>query len=195
MDKCAFIFYFNGEQRKFIDRGAWEHSYSSFYSLEEEPQESAINNWMDIAVHEFFHIVTPLTIASKEVKEFNFNETNLSRYLWLYEGSTECYAHHMQVRTGIKSSEQFIETLAEKINYLRSYFNDSLSFTELSKESAGKWKDQYGNVYLKGALISAGLDLYLLKLADGRYAFRNLTHDLGVRFGKDHYFKDDALFG
>ena len=194
VDKYAFLFYFNGEQKPFEDGGAWEHSYSSFYSLDEEPEQSAINNWIDIAAHEFFHIVTPLTISSKEVKEFNYNETKLSKHLWLYEGSTEYYAHHMQVRNGIKSQQEFIETLADKINYSRTYFNDSLSFTDLSKESAGKWKDQYPNVYLKGALISACLDLYLLKLSGEQYSFRNLKHDLGVRFGKNRYFDDDALF-
>ena len=194
VDKYAFIFYFNGEQKKMETSGAWEHSYSSFYSLDEAPQEEAIEGWVDISSHEFFHIVTPLTISSREVKEFNFNETHLSKHVWLYEGSTEYYAHHVQVWAGLKTPEQFLATLAQKINYSRSYFNDSLSFTELSTESAGKWKPQYVNVYMKGALISACLDLYLLKLSDGQYGFKNLKHDLGVKFGKDKFFEDAVLF-
>lgn len=194
VDKYAFIFYFNGEQKKLSSSGAWEHSYSSFYSIAEGPQEKMIDSWIDIAAHEFFHIVTPLTISSKEVKEFNFNETILSKHLWLYEGSTEYYAHHMQVWAGLHTPEQFFTTLSDKIYYSRDYMNDSLSFTELSKESAGKWKAQYGNVYMKGALIGACLDLYLLKLSHGQYAFRDLKHDLGVKYGKDKYFLDDELF-
>ncbi|MDT4862836.1 hypothetical protein FQZ97_975100 [compost metagenome] len=71
---------------------------------------------------------------------------------------------------------------------------DTLSFTELSKESAGKWKEQYGNVYEKGALISAALDLYLLKLSGGKYGLANLKHVLGLKYGKDSYFNDDELF-
>lgn len=194
VDKYAFIFYFNGEQKKMESSGAWEHSYSSFYSLDEAPQEEAIEMWVDVSSHEFFHIVTPLTISSREVKEFNFNETHLSKHVWLYEGSTEYYAHHVQVWAGLKTPEQFLATLSQKINYSRSYFNDSLSFTELSTESAGKWKDQYINVYMKGALISACLDLYLLKLSDGQYGFKDLKHDLGVKFGKDKFFEDAVLF-
>ena len=174
--------------------GAWEHSYSSFYSLDEQPQEDAIDNWVDISSHEFFHIVTPLTISSREIKEFNFNETHLSRHLWLYEGSTEYYAHHVQVWAGLKTPEQFLATLSQQINYSRTHFNDSLSFTELSKESAGKWKEQYVNVYMKGSLISACLDLYLLKLSDGQYALKDMKHDLGVKYGKDKYFEDADLF-
>ena len=138
VDKYAFIYYFNGEQKPLSSAGAWEHSYSSFYSVPEQPQEEGIELWVDISSHEFFHIVTPLTISSREVKEFNFNETVLSKHVWLYEGSTEYYAHHVQVWGGLISPEKFLETLAGKINYSRTYYKDDLSFTELSTESAGK---------------------------------------------------------
>ncbi len=194
VDKYAFIYYFNGEQKKVGITGAWEHSYSSFYSLNEEPEKKIIENVVDISSHEFFHIVTPLTISSREVKEFNFNETVLSRHVWLYEGSTEYTAHHVQVWSGLKTPEQFLETLAQKINYSRSYFKDTLSFTELSKESAGKWAQQYVNVYMKGALISACLDLQLLQLSGSQYGIKNLKHDLSVKYGKDSFFEDEALF-
>ncbi|HUR65250.1 MAG TPA: hypothetical protein VMZ03_02765 [Chitinophagaceae bacterium] len=194
VDKYAFIWYFNGEQKPLSSSGAWEHSYSSFYSVAEQPQEEAIGSWVDIASHEFFHIVTPLTISSREVKEFNFNETHLSKHVWLYEGSTEYYAHHVQVWSGIITPEQFLETMAGKINISRSYYKDDLSFTELSTESAGKHVDQYGNVYMKGALISLCLDLYLSKLSNNQYGFKDLKHDLGVKYGKDKFFEDAQLF-
>lgn len=194
VNKYAFIYYFNGEQAPLKTSGAWEHSYSSFYSLKEEPQDSAIGAWVDMSAHEFFHIVTPLTISSKEVKEFDFNQPKMSRHLWLYEGSTEYDSHLVQVRYGITSPEVFLEKLSQQLNYSRNYFNDKLRFTELSTESAGKWQDQYSNVYLKGALISASLDLYLLKLSGGLYGMSHLKHDLGVKFGKDKYFKDEELF-
>lgn len=194
VDKYAFIWYFNGEQKPLSSSGAWEHSYSSFYSVGEEPQDEAIDGWVDIASHEFFHIVTPLTISSREVKEFNYNETVLSKHVWLYEGSTEYYSHHVQVWAGLISPEKFLETMAQKINYSRLYQNDALSFTELSTESAGRHADQYGNVYQKGALISACLDLYLLKLSGNQYGLKDLKHDLGVKYGKDKFFEDAQLF-
>ncbi|MEO6406258.1 MAG: peptidase M61 [Ferruginibacter sp.] len=194
VDKYAFIFYFNGEQKKMEESGAWEHAYSSFYSLDEEPEKESIAHWVDISAHEFFHIVTPLTISSREVKEFNFNETNLSKHLWLYEGSTEYYSQNMQAWAGIKTPEAFLESLSQKINYSRSYMNDSLSFTKMSKGAADKYADQYGNVYMKGALISACVDLQLLKLSNAQYGLRQLKHDLGIKYGKDRYFEDDSLF-
>ncbi len=195
VDKYAFIYYFNGEQKRLAITGAWEHSYSSFYALNEAPEKKIIENVVDISSHEFFHIITPLTISSREVKEFNFNETVLSKHVWLYEGSTEYTAHHVQVWSGLKTPEQFLQTLAEKINYSRSFMNDTLSFVELSKESAGKWAPQYLNVYMKGALISACLDLYLLQLSGGQYGIKNLKHDLSIKYGKDKFFEDEELFG
>lgn len=194
VDKYAFIFYFNGEQKGFRTSGAWEHSYSSFYALPEQDEQQAIGNWIDIAAHEFFHIVTPLTISSKEVKEFNFNETVLSKHLWLYEGSTEYYANHMQVWSGIVKPEEFISALETKIKYSRLYYNDSLPLAEMSRESAGKWHEQYGNIYMKGALVSACIDLYLMKLSGNQYTLRDLKHDLGILYGKDKYFLDDELY-
>jgi len=194
VDKYTFIYYFNGEQKPLSSSGAWEHSYSSFYSVPEQPQEEGIGLWVDISSHEFFHIVTPLTISSREVKEFNFNETVLSKHVWLYEGSTEYYGHHVQVWGGLITPEKFLETLAQKINYSRSHYKDDLSFTELSTESADRHADQYNNVYQKGALISACLDLYLLKLSGNQYGLRDLKHDLGVKYGKDKFFEDEELF-
>ncbi len=194
VEKYAFIFYFNGEQPKGYATGAWEHSYSSFYSLDEAPEKETVGRWVSVAAHEFFHIVTPLTISSKEVKQFNFNETVLSKHLWLYEGSTEYYSQNMQAWSGIVTPEKFLESMSQKIAYSKDNMNDTLSFTELSKESAGKHAEQYGNVYMKGALINACIDLYLLKLSNTRYGLRQLKHDLGVLYGKDKYFDDDSLF-
>jgi predicted metalloprotease with PDZ domain len=197
-DKYAFLFYFKDPKVKHTFPGglggALEHTTSSYYYLYEAPAAQLRNTIVDVSSHEFFHIITPLTIASKEVKEFNFNEAVMSKHLWLYEGVTEYTAHHVQVKYGLNTVQQFLDKLGQKITISRTRHKDSLAFTELSKESAGKWADEYGNVYQKGALIAACLDIYLLHLSNGTYNLRNLTYDLGVRFGKYRYFNDDELF-
>lgn len=197
-DKYAFLFYFKDSKTKHNFPpglgGALEHTTSSYYYLFEAPAAQLRNSIVDIASHEFFHIITPLTIASKEVKEFNFNEVVMSKHLWLYEGVTEYTAHHVQVKYGLNSVSQFLEKLSNKITNSRTSYNDTLAFTELSKHSAGKLAGEFGNVYQKGALIAACLDIYLLHLSNGAYGLRNLTYDLGIRFGKYRYFNDDELF-
>ncbi len=196
VDKYAFIYYFNGEQRiQMTYAGAWEHSYSSFYSMPELPESYLLNPVIDMSSHEFFHIITPLTICSKEIREFNFNQPELSKHLWLYEGSTEYDAHHVQVTNGLKTPDQFYKILEGNIKASRAQYNDTLPFTEMSKECAGKYKNQYNNVYVKGMLISACMDILLLDKSDGAYTMNHLKHDLGVKYGKVNYFNDDELFG
>jgi predicted metalloprotease with PDZ domain len=48
---------------------------------------------MDVVSHEFFHIVTPLSIHSKEIQDFDYNDPKMSQHLWMYEGVTEYFAN------------------------------------------------------------------------------------------------------
>lgn len=194
VSKYAFLYYFNSEQPTVQGQGAWEHSYSSFYSLPELPQASFIGQIIDVSSHEFFHIVTPLNICSKEVREFNFNKTILSKHLWLYEGSTEYDAHHTQVTQGLITPGEYLKRLSKKMQVSRKHFNDTLPFTKLSLGSADEYAREYVNVYQKGALINACLDLYLESLSEGNYGVHNLKHDLSLQYGPTNYFEDDKLF-
>src|SRR5690606_24987104 len=57
VDKYTFLYYFLPNPDGIT--GAWEHSYSSEYVMEEqEPTEAYLEQVTDIASHEFFHIVT-----------------------------------------------------------------------------------------------------------------------------------------
>lgn len=195
VDKYAFLLYFEPPATARLDRaGALEHSYSSFYYLPEYTQEQLAPLLVDIAAHEFFHIVTPLTIHSAEIEDFNYNEANLSRHLWLYEGVTEYASDHIQVQYNIIPVQEYLNRLAEKINNSKNNYNDELPFTELSEKAAGEHSDQYGNVYEKGALIAAMLDIRLLELSNGETDLQELLEELSYRYGKDRPFEDDKLF-
>ncbi|WP_029278343.1 hypothetical protein [Pedobacter borealis] len=192
--KYAFLYSFNDEVNPKTVSGALEHSYSSFYAFPQLDEVTAKVIMTNVSAHEFFHILTPLSICSKEIREFNYQEPILSKHLWLYEGSTEYDAHHVQVQSGLITADRFFKVLSTKVIRSKKQFNDSLSFTAMSKEVATTYADQYPNVYEKGALINACLDIYLLHLSKGRYGLTNLKHDLGIKFGGDKYFEDDRLF-
>ncbi|RYY94446.1 MAG: peptidase M61, partial [Chitinophagaceae bacterium] len=197
-DRYAFLYYFHepGAKHSFPKGlgGALEHPTSSFYYLPDVGADALKEGIIDMSSHEFFHIITPLTISSREVKEFNFDKPVMSQHLWLYEGVTEYTAHHVQVKYGLIEPQQFLARLSEKITNSRTQFRDSLAFTELSKGATDKWAPQYGNVYQKGALIAACLDILLNHKSGGRYGLRNLTYDLGVRYGQHRAFDDNELF-
>lgn len=192
VDKYAFICYFT--ERPVTSIGALEHSYSSLYSMRNQPIQSMIGLFNRFAAHEFFHIVTPLNIHSEEIHQFDFNEPKMSKHLWMYEGITEFFAGNVQVKYGIMSQEQYLQSLQRKMINASTRFNDSLAFTDLSKYTLDKYSDQYGNVYEKGALIGLCLDLKLRSLSDGKYGVQNMMFDLSDKFGKDQAFNDEDLF-
>ncbi|MFY0594583.1 peptidase M61 [Roseivirga sp.] len=191
VDKYAFIFYFTDQP--VTSYGALEHSYSSFYYMPEQTIEQMSQQLRDFAAHEFFHIVTPLNIHSEEIGSFDFNDPKMSRHLWMYEGMTEYFAGSVQVKYGLVSPEEYLGMLGEKI-LTATRFKDELPFTELSLGALNEYADQYYNVYQKGALIGAALDIKLRKLSNGSYGVQNMMADLSKKYGKDKSFQDDQLF-
>lgn len=194
VDKYAFILYFTDTAGVSGGMGALEHKNSSVYFLPEMPIADIAPMLRDVCAHEFFHIVTPLAIHSFEIADFNFIEPKMSRHLWLYEGQTEYAAHHAQVKAGLISYEEFISRMQGKIETSTNYYNDTLPFTTMSLGCLDVYKEQYGNVYQKGALINMCLDIELRRLSNGAYGTQELMRDLGKEYGANKAFNDAELF-
>ncbi len=191
VDKYAFMFYWT--DKPVSSYGALEHSYSSLYYMPEQTIEETAQQLRDFAAHEFFHIVTPLTIHSEEIQFFDFNDPKMSKHLWLYEGVTEYFAGNVQVKYGLISKGQYLNILKQKMQTADN-FKDDVPFTDISKFTLDKYPDQYFNVYQKGALIGMCLDIKLRKLSNGKYGMQNLIADLSKKYGKTQAFKDEELF-
>ena len=81
--------------------GALEHPTSTSVVFPESmPKEQLKEQMKDVVSHEFFHIVTPLSIHSKEIQDFDYNNPKMSEHLWMYEGVTEYFANLFQVNQG-----------------------------------------------------------------------------------------------
>jgi predicted metalloprotease with PDZ domain len=191
VEKYAFILYFTTEP--VTSFGALEHSTSSLYFMPEAPIDQINQTLRDMAAHEFFHIITPLTIHSEEIHNFDFNNPKMSKHLWLYEGVTEYFASNMQVKYGLITPEDYLDVLREKILTAEN-FKDTVPFTDISKFALNEYKDQYYNVYQKGALIGMCMDIKLRQLSKGEYGMQNLVRDLSKKYGKSKPFEDDKLF-
>ncbi|MBL7935791.1 MAG: peptidase M61, partial [Bacteroidia bacterium] len=194
IDKYAFLFYFTDKATLSGASGALEHSYSSFYVLPEADTAALAQEIRDVSAHEFFHIVTPLSIHSKEIGNFDFNNPQMSKHLWLYEGLTEYAAHHMQVKTGLIEYDLFLDVMIGKMQDARQNYNDTVPFTVMSKYVLDKYKKEYGNVYQKGAVIGMCLDVMLRYYSNGNYGTQELMKDLSKQYGKTKSFNDDDLF-
>lgn len=193
--KYCFIIFLSDKMNQAKYNGALEHSHSSFYFMPESTADELADELNSIAAHEFFHIVTPLNIHSEQINDFDFNAPNMSKHLWLYEGMTEYAAGHMQVKSGIITVPEYLQIIQSKISNSRNVYNDSLPFTEMSSGVLlNAYKDEYLNVYQKGALIGLCLDIELRRLSNGKYGTQDLMADLSVKYGKNIPFKDEELF-
>ncbi len=194
VDRYAFLIHLLDRMSGTGGFGALEHSYSSLYSLPEFNPAMLAQTIRDVAAHEFLHIITPLNIHAEEIGNFDFINPKMSKHLWLYEGVTEYFAGHIQVHEGVMPTSQYLEVLKTKIEMAKQY-KDDLPFTELSLGALDEHKDQYPNVYQKGALIGMALDIKLHEWSNVEYSLRRLMADLSEKYGKDQSFKDEVLFG
>jgi predicted metalloprotease with PDZ domain len=188
--RYTFLYHF-GEK----PAGAWEHSLSSEYVLQESEFTDSVGKYVtDIASHEFFHIVTPLNIHSEIIEHFNFVTPVPSEHLWLYEGTTEWAAHTMQLRAGLKSPEEYLATMIRKMQIDRQAFDSTYSLKELALTSySDSGQAQYGNIYMRGAVTAGLLDIRLLELSHGQRGLQDLILDLTRRFGKRRAFPDSSF--
>lgn len=191
------LYLFDSKVYNWTNFGALEHLSSTTVVYPEKYSKEQLANGMinGTVSHEFFHIVTPLSVHSKEIHSFDFNKPNMSQHLWMYEGITEYFANLFQVNQGLIDEQEFIDAMKGKIDISLRY-NDSMSFTTMSKNILeDKYAKNYGNVYQKGALIGMSLDIILRNQSDGKYGVRNLMKDLSEKYGKNKPFDDNEIIG
>jgi predicted metalloprotease with PDZ domain len=187
VDNYTFLFHFED-----VTHGAWEHSYSSTYIYKEDSLKNLINSIREVVAHEFFHVVTPLNIHSEIVEQFNFVEPVMSQHLWFYEGVTEWAANIIELRGSLITLDDYLNILREKLTY-NDHFDQSISLTYLGVNSS-KLADQYFNIYQKGAVVAALLDIRLLELSNGERGLREVINELSEKYGTDKPFGEDTFF-
>lgn len=193
--KYAIMLYLSGGDGPQIKGfGALEHHESTSVVLPEMMPKDAIDKTItDVVSHEFFHTVNPLKTHSEEIHYFDYADPKMSQHLWMYEGGTEYFANLFQIQEGLINKDEFLHRINEKITNSKNY-DDTMPFTVMSKNILkDEYKDQYRNVYEKGALLAMCLDIELRKLSNGEVGYRDMIRKLSQRFGENKPFKDDKL--
>lgn len=175
--------------------GALEHHTSTTVCFPEAmPTEALGEQLKDVVSHEFFHTVTPLSIHSKEIQYFDYTAPKMSEHLWMYEGVTEYFANLFQVNQGLIDSDEFYQRMTSKISNSAG-LNDTMPFTEMSKNVlVAPYKDQYLNVYEKGALIGMCIDIIIREKSNGERGILDLMKKLSQEYGMEKAFSDEELF-
>ena len=174
--------------------GALEHHRSTVVVLPGWMDVAQMDETMiDVVSHEFFHIVTPLSVHSEDVHYFDYFAPTFSKHLWMYEGATEYFATHFQVYEGLQSRKSFYDKIEGKINTSYS-MDDEMSFTVMSENVIDEpYATNYYNVYMKGALINMCLDILLRQESDGEMGMLDLMKKLSSKYGIEKPFVDDNL--
>ncbi|AXT59876.1 peptidase M61 [Aquimarina sp. AD10] len=174
--------------------GALEHHTSTVVVLPEQMEDEALASAMiDVVSHEFFHIVTPLSVHSEDVHYFDYNDPTFSKHLWMYEGVTEYFASLFQVNQGLVEEEDFFSKMMGKIQNANAY-DDNMSFTEMSENILEQpYAPNYANVYEKGALIGMCIDILMREASDGNRGILSLMKELSSKYGKNKPFEDDKI--
>ena len=174
--------------------GALEHHTSTVVVLPEQSTKEELDAQMiDVVAHEFFHIVTPLSVHSEDVHYFDYNAPTFSKHLWMYEGVTEYFAQHFQIYEGLVEEKDFYNTIMSKINTSMN-MDDSMSFTVMSENVLeAPYSSNYYNVYMKGALIGMCIDILMREGSDGNRSMLSLMKELSLKYGKNKPFEDDAI--
>lgn len=175
--------------------GALEHTTSTTVVMPEMmPKAQLVEQLKDVVSHEFFHIVTPLSIHSNEIQYFDYNTPKMSEHLWMYEGVTEYFANLFQVNQGLIDEDEFYNRMEEKIVTAKR-FDDKMPFTKMSKNILDKqYKDSYYNVYQKGALIAMCIDIQMRESSNGQRGILSLMQALSKEYGNNRPFNDNELF-
>ena len=174
--------------------GALEHHRSTVVVLPGFMNVEMMDETMiDVVSHEFFHIVTPLSVHSEDVHYFDYYAPTFSKHLWMYEGGTEYFATHFQVYEGLQDRKTFYGKIEDKIN--TSYtMDDAMSFTVMSENVTEEpYASNYYNVYMKGALINMCLDILLREESNGKMSMLDLMKELSKKYGIEKPFVDDNL--
>ena len=175
--------------------GALEHPTATTVVLPEMmPLDELQKSMKDVVSHEFFHIVTPLTIHSNEIQFFDYNAPKMSQHLWMYEGITEYFANLFQINQGLIDEAEFYTRMAEKIEQAKT-LDDTMPFTTMSANVLkSPYKEQYLNVYQKGALIGMCIDIIIREKSNGERGILNLMQQLSKEYGVHKAFNDNELF-
>ena len=196
-----FIFYYVNKERlkgmfKTFGMGsALEHKQSSIYYFNEVVWDSTFSNLDWIGAHEYFHTITPLSLHSEKIHDFNFETPEMSRHGWLYEGVTDYFAALLSAQYDLSNSitwnMQWAVRTAEK--------QKPRSFTESSqniiKKNMFSWIGkigQLGNFYERGKLVALAMDMEIFEKSNGE---KRLI-DVMLQMREDYqgsYFPDDGL--
>lgn len=152
-----------------------EHRNSTILTSTRALNGSGMKRNIGTVSHEFFHAWNVERIRPKSLEPFDYQKTNMSGELWFAEGFTSYYTNLILCRAGIISQQEYIEGLANNLNYVwnspaRKYFNPiEMSYQAPFVDAARSVdpvnrENTFISYYSYGNVLGLALDLSLRSL-------------------------------
>ena len=170
----------------FSIRHAVEHENSAMFVLPEEgaSSEEALNSFLGISAHEFFHVWNVKRLRPAALWPYRYDREYYTSLHWFTEGVTDYYTSLSLLRAGLLAPEEYWKRLSAELTQIENQSVYRLfSPAELSIDS---WlaTSSYRPAHLQGSFYAAGkrvgflLDMVLRRETKGQVSLDSLLRYL-----------------
>ncbi|HKS43237.1 MAG TPA: PDZ domain-containing protein [Blastocatellia bacterium] len=184
-DKYVYFYFFARPESN--AGGALEH-LNSFVAFAPPAEFATPDMLIGTASHEFFHLWNVKRIRPIEMWPYDYSRENETPLLWVSEGFTNYYGSIALYRAGIRSREQFLQSVEGAITGVES--NDVRNYTSPANASTSTWLGYdtpvaFGiSYYTQGQNLGALLDLSIIHDTAGRAGLDDVMRTLYLEFYK-----------
>ncbi|MZR61555.1 M61 family metallopeptidase [Alcanivorax sp. DP30] len=149
-------------------------------------------NYLGLCSHEYFHTWNVKRIKPAAFTPFDLSQEVHTELLWAFEGITSYYDDLSLARTGLISSQSYLELLGQTLTRVyRGQGRHKQTVTESSFDAWTRFYKQDENApnaivsyYTKGSLVALALDLTLRNVTDEKQSLDDLMRLLWERYGQ-----------
>jgi len=177
------------------------HEFDSGKSLDPPIEDDKYINFLSLFAHEHFHVWHVKRIRPERLGPFDYQRENLTRDIWTIEGITSYYNDLTLLRAGLIAPAKFLSLLADNIKRLESIPGRHEESIEESSFNAwiGIYRPHENSVnasvsyYLKGAIVSVLLDVFLRTETAGEKSLDDVLRYLWHHHSKERGYPEGSL--
>ena len=151
--------------------------------------------FLGLCSHEYFHLWNVKRLRPAELTPYALDRENYTRQLWLFEGITSYYDDLMLARSGVVTSDEYLQLLGQSLT--RVYRSRGRRLQSLEEASFDTWIKFYRqdensanalvSYYTKGAMVALALDLELRLRSSGAVSLDDVMRAFWQEYGEaDH---------
>ena len=167
-------------------------SRSDLPSVGDAEVNNGYRQFIGLCSHEYFHLWNVKRIRPRVFLEQGLEQEVHTRLLWVFEGITSYYDDLALVRSGVITTDSYLELLARSITRLvRTPGRFKQTLEESSFDAWTKFYKQDENApnaivsyYTKGSIVALALDLTIRLETDGAKSLDDVMRALWRRYGK-----------